>query len=76
MTTHRFSPDEIVAKFLLARQLEAKGAPLAVVCRQLQVTKLTYLRWCKKFEWLDKISVSRLRRLEQENASLRAARPH
>ncbi len=45
MANHQFTPEQIVAKLELARRLEARGATTAEVCRRLEVSELTYLRW-------------------------------
>lgn len=72
MTHHHFAPAEITGKLVLARMLETEGHSTAHICRRLQVSELTYLRWEKKYADLTTSAVGRLRDLEHENATLRA----
>lgn len=72
MTNPQFSPEAISAKLELARILEADGHGTAEVCRRLQVSELTYLRWYKKYSQLTPSGVTRLLELDEENSRLRS----
>jgi transposase-like protein len=51
--------------------LLAKGTALAEVCRQLEITDVTYYRWRKEYGGLRVDQAKRLKELEQENTRLK-----
>lgn len=71
MTVHHFPAEDIAAKLELGRRLEIEGHSVKSLCRQLEVSELTYLRWYKKYSGLNAAAISRLRDVEEENTRLR-----
>ena len=71
MKGKKYSPEQIVAKLREAEVLLAKGMALAEVCRQLEVTDVTYYRWRKECGGLRVDQAKRLKELEQENSRLK-----
>jgi len=71
MKGKKYSPEQIVAKLREAEVLLAKGMALAEVCRQLEVTDVTYYRWRKEYGGLRVDQAKRLKELEQENSRLK-----
>jgi putative transposase len=52
------------------RQAET-GTPVADICRKLGVSEQTFYRWKKKFAGMGIAELRRLRRLEEENRTLK-----
>lgn len=52
------------------RQVEA-GAPVAEVCRKMQVAESTFFRWKKVYGGLGIAELRRLKQLEAENRKLK-----
>lgn len=73
MKGKRYSPEQIVAKLREAEVLQAQGMALAEVCRQLEITDVTYYRWRKEYGGLRVDQAKRLKELEQENSRLKKA---
>ena len=73
MRGKRYSPEQIVAKLREAEVLQAQGMALAEVCRQLEITDVTYYRWRKEYGGLRVDQARRLKELEQENSRLKKA---
>ena len=67
MRSSKFTNEQIVQAL---RQAES-GAPVADICRKLQVTETTFYRWKKKFTGLDVIDLRELRQLREENRKLK-----
>lgn len=67
----RHTPEQVVRKLQEADRLLAEGADGAEVARQLGVSEQTYYRWRNQFGGLKAHDVKQLRRLEQENATLK-----
>jgi len=63
----RFNQERIIYAL---RQVEG-GRKIAEVCRELGVCEQTYHRWKRKYAGMGITEVRRLKRLEDENASLR-----
>ena len=49
MKGKKYSAEQIVAKLREAEVLLAKGLALGEVCRQLEITDVTYYRWRKEY---------------------------
>jgi transposase-like protein len=71
MKGKKYTAEQIVAKLREAEVLLAKGMALAEVCRQLEVTDVTYYRWRKEYGGLRVDQAKRLKELEQENSRLK-----
>jgi hypothetical protein len=72
-TRKRHSPEQIVRKLTAADRLLAEGRDTAAVCRELGVSEATYHRWRNQFGGLKAEDAKRLKDLERENATLKAA---
>jgi len=66
-----FDAEQIIGKLREAEVMMAKGATVAVVCRQIGVTDQTYYRWRREYGGLRLDQARRLKDLEKENARLR-----
>jgi transposase-like protein len=71
MKGKKYSAEQIVTKLREAEVLLAKGTALAEVCRQLEITDVTYYRWRKEYGGLRVDQAKRLKELEQENTRLK-----
>ena len=71
MKGKRHTPEQIVRKLREAERLQAEGADLDAVCRQLEVSVQTYQRWRSQFKAMRPEDVVRLKALEKENARLK-----
>jgi transposase-like protein len=73
MRGKRYSPEQVVVKLREAEVLQAQGMALGEVCRQLEITDVTYYRWRKEYGGLRVDQAKRLKELEQENSRLKKA---
>ena len=71
MRGKKYSAEQIVSKLREADVLIGKGQTVADVCRQLQITDVTYYRWRKEYGGLSIDQAKRLKELEAENTKLR-----
>lgn len=71
MARKKCSAEQIVAKLREAEVLLGKGQSLAEVCRQLEITDVTFYRWRKEYGGLRVDQAKRLKELETENTRLR-----
>ena len=71
MKGKKYSAEQIVSKLREADVLTSKGQTVADVCRQLQITDVTYYRWRKEYGGLSIDQAKRLKELETENTKLR-----
>jgi len=71
MKGKKFTAEQIIAKLREAEVLHGKGVTLAEICRQLEITDVTYYRWRKEYGGLRVDQAKRLKELEQENNRLR-----
>jgi transposase-like protein len=71
MKGKKCTAEQIVAKLRGAEVQLGKGQSLAEVCRQLQITDVTYYRWRKEYGGLRVSQAKRLKEIETENARLR-----
>ena len=71
MKGKKYSAEQIVAKLREAEVLLAKGLALGEVCRQLEITDVTYYRWRKEYGGLRVDQAKRLKEIEAEKARLR-----
>lgn len=67
MKKSRYSEEQIA---MALRQVEA-GAPVAEVCRKMQVAESTFFRWKKVYGGLGIAELRRLKQLETENRKLK-----
>jgi putative transposase len=66
-TQKRYNQEQIV---YVLRQVEG-GRKIADVCRELGVSEQTYHRWKKQYAGMGVSELRRLKKLENENGSLR-----
>ena len=71
MKGKKYTAEQIVIKLREAEVLLAKGQNLGEVCRQLEITDVTYYRWRKEYGGLRVDQAKRLKELEQENTRLK-----
>lgn len=63
----RYSEEQIIYAL---RQVDG-GRRIAEVCRELEATEQTYHRWKRRYAGMGVTELGRLKKLEDENASLR-----
>ncbi len=71
MGRKRHTGEQIIAKLREAEVGLAKGQPLALVVRKLEIAEQTYYRWRKEYGGLRVDQAKRLKELEKENARLK-----
>ena len=71
MARRRHTPEQIVRKLREADRLLGEGAEVADVARHLEVSEVTFHRWCNQYGGLKADDVMRLKELEAENARLK-----
>ena len=71
MGRKRHTAEQIIAKLREAEVGLAKGQPLALVVRKLEIAEQTYYRWRKEYGGLRLDQAKRLKELEKENARLK-----
>lgn len=70
MKKRRQAP-EIVSLIREAEGELAKGMPVEEVCRKLQISEATLVRWRQKYGGLSTPEAKRLKELERENTELK-----
>ena len=73
MKGKKYTAEQIVSKLREAEVLLGKGMALGEVCRQLEITDVTYYRWRKEYGGLRVDQDRRLKELEPENGRLKKA---
>ena len=71
MNRKRFKAEEIVNKLREADVLLSKGHTVAQMCKQIEVTSVTYYRWRREYGGMKTNQAKRLRELERENGRLK-----
>lgn len=71
MKRKKHTPDQIIAKLRQAEAERAQGASVEVVCRKLEISTQTYMRWRQQYAGMQVDQVKRLRELEYENTRLK-----
>ena len=71
MGRKRHTAEQIIAKLREAEVALAKGQPLALVVRKLEIAEQTYYRWRKEYGGLRVDQAKRLKELEKENTRLK-----
>jgi putative transposase len=71
MARKRFTPEQIIIKWLEAEVLLAQGKMMGVVCKRIEVTEQTYYRWRKEYGGLRMDQAKRFKAFEKENARLK-----
>ena len=67
----RFSGPQIVAKLREADRLIGQGKTIEQVCKEIDVTDVTYYRWRQKYGGMSPDMVKQLRALQKQNAQLK-----
>jgi putative transposase len=65
------TPEQIINKLREAEILLSQGTTVAVICKKLGVTDVTYYRWRKDYGGMRVDQAKRLKDLEQENSRLK-----
>jgi transposase-like protein len=65
------TPEQIINKLRQAEVLLNQGATVAEVCRKIEVTDQTFLRWRKEYGGMRVDQAKRLKELELENTRLK-----
>ncbi len=71
MPRKRHTSEQIIHKLREAEVELARGQPLKLVCKKLEITEQTYYRWRKEYGGLRLDQAKRLRELEKENGRLK-----
>ncbi len=71
MGRKRHTGEQIIAKLREAEVGLAKGQPLALVVRKLEIAEQTYYGWRKEYGGLRVDQAKRRKELEKENARLK-----
>jgi len=71
MKQRRHTPEQIIRKLREAERLQAEGADIATVARQLEVSEQTFHRWRAQYGGMKADDAKRLKELERENARLK-----
>ena len=71
MKRKRHTESQIIAKLRQAEAERAGGATIEAVCKRLEVSTQTYVRWRERYAGMQVDQVKRLRELEHENGRLR-----
>jgi putative transposase len=71
MKGKKYSAEQIVTKLREAEVMLTKGQTLGDVCRQLEITDVTYYRWRKEYGGLRVDQAKQLKAIEVENTRLR-----
>ena len=71
MGRKHFKPEQIIKKLREAEVLFSNGESVEQVCRQLEISDVTYYRWRKEYSGMKVEQAKRLKKLEQENSQLK-----
>lgn len=67
----RYKEEQIIAKLRKAELMFAEGKSKGEVCKAIEVTPITLIRWQKKYGSMTKVEAKRLKELEKENSRLK-----
>jgi putative transposase len=67
----RHTPEQIIRKLREAERLQAQGATIPEVAKQLEISEQTFHRWRNQFGGMKADDAKRLKELERENARLK-----
>lgn len=71
MKKKKHTDEQILVKLRRVEELVAQGKTVQDAVKDIEVTVVTYYRWKKQFEGVDKDELRRLKKLEKENALLK-----
>ena len=71
MSKKRYRPEEIVNKLREADVLIGQGQTVALACKRIEVTSITYYRWRREYGGMKTNQAKRLKELERENSRLK-----
>jgi len=71
MKRKRHTESQIIAKLRQAEAERAGGATIEAVCKRLEISTQTYLRWRERYTGMQVDQVKRMRELEHENSRLK-----
>ena len=73
MRKKRYRPEEIISKLREADILLGQGHTVAQVIKSIEISDVTYYRWCKEYGGMNTSQAKKLKALEKENTRLRRA---
>lgn len=65
------TPEQIINKLREAEVLLSQGATVAVICKKIGISDVTYYRWRKDYGGMRVDQAKRLKELELENSRLK-----
>ena len=71
MSKKRYRPEEIVNKLREADVLIGQSQTVALACKRIGVTSITYYRWRREYGGMKTNQAKRLKELERENSRLK-----
>jgi hypothetical protein len=71
MKRKRHTEAQIIAKLRQAEAERASGATIEAICKRLEISTQTYMRWRERYTGAQADQAKRVRELEQDNARLR-----
>lgn len=71
MKRKRHTESQIIAKLRQAEAERAGGATIEAVCKRLEISTQTYMRWRDRYAGMQVNQVKRVRELEHENVRLK-----
>jgi putative transposase len=71
MKQRRHTPEQVIRKLAEGEKLLNQGDDIAEVCRRLEITQSTWLRWSNQYGGLKANDAKRLKELEKENVRLK-----
>lgn len=71
MKRKRHTESQIIAKLRQAEAERAGGATIEAICKRLEISTQTYMRWRERYSGMQVDQVKQLRELEHENSQLK-----
>ena len=71
MKRKKHTEAQIIAKLRQGEAERAAGATMEAVCKRLEISTQTYMRWRERYSGMQVGHVKRLRELEYENGRLK-----
>lgn len=71
MKRKKHTEAQIIAKLRQGEAERAAGATLEAVCKRLEISTQTYMRWRERYSGMQVDQVKRLREVEHENGRLK-----
>ena len=71
MKRKRHTESQIIGKLRQAEAERVAGATIEAVCKRLEISTQTYIRWRERYAGMQVEQVKHVRELEQENGRLK-----